>query len=120
MVGSYPHHLHSTFCTFIVMLYYISEHSTGIGDIKILWHDNHPLKYHNYCKYHNIYLIGYNSAKSQAYSIKLYHTPVCQMFSDCMLCNLYDIDNNITIVVFQYQKFSFTSVVVALNIMASR
>ena len=23
--------------------------------------DYHPLKYHNYCKYHDIHLVGYNS-----------------------------------------------------------
>ena len=46
-------------------------------------YDNHPLKYNDYCKYHDIYLIGYNSAvktKSQAYSINLYHMSNVDVF----------------------------------------
>ena len=74
----------------------------GMADIEILYYtyDNHPLKY-DYCKYHDIYLIGYISAvktKSQAYSINLYHMSML-MFSGCILFDLYDIDNNITIMV---------------------
>ena len=50
----------------------------GICNIEILCYNNHPLKYHNYCKYYDIYLIDYNcysavKTKSQAYSINLYH-----------------------------------------------
>ena len=41
-----------------------------------LYCTNHPLKYRDYCKYHDIHLVGYNSAvkqKSQeAYGIILY------------------------------------------------
>ena len=75
----------------------------GMGDIEILYYmyDNHPLKYDDYCKYRDIYLIGYNIAvktKLQAYSINLYHMSML-MFSGCILFNLCDIDNNITIMV---------------------
>ena len=47
-----------------------------MGDSKILCCNNHSLKYHNYCKYHDIHLVGYNSAvklKLQAYGKVLYH-----------------------------------------------
>ena len=47
-----------------------------MGDIEILYCDNHPLKYHNYCKYREIHLIGCNSIiklKSQAYGTILYY-----------------------------------------------
>ena len=43
-----------------------------ISDTEILCCNNLSLKYHNYCKYHDIHLLGYNSAvklKSQACGI---------------------------------------------------
>ena len=46
-----------------------------MGNIEILYCDNHTLKYHNYCKHHNIHLVGYKSVvtlKSQAYGKLLY------------------------------------------------
>ena len=57
--------------------------------------NNHPLKYHN------IHLVGYNSAiilKSQSYGKILYYSCV-EKFLECMLHNLYDIDDNITIMI---------------------
>ena len=48
----------------------------GMGDIELLCCDNHPLKYHNHCKYHDIHLVGYNSTvklKTKAYGIILCH-----------------------------------------------
>ena len=37
----------------------------GIGNIEILWYDNHPLKYHDYCNYHDIHLVGYDITASK-------------------------------------------------------
>ena len=42
----------------------------GMSDFEVLCYDNYSLKYHHYCKYHNVHLVGYNSAvklKSQVY-----------------------------------------------------
>ena len=41
------------------------------------------------------------------------------MFLECMLDNLYDTDDNITITVIRYCKFSLMLVIMVLNIMAS-
>ena len=75
----------------------------GICDIEILCYDNHPLKYHDYCKYHDIYLIGYNSAvktKSHACSINIYHmSRNVDVFRLYAMQFVYDIDNNIMIMV---------------------
>ena len=96
-----------------------------MGDIEILYYMiiMHPLKYHDYCKYHNIYLLGYNSAvnpKSQAYRIKLCHMSrnvdvfqtVCYVI--CMILAI------IIMVAISVSKLSFISVVMVLNIMASK
>ena len=42
------------------------------------------------------------------------------MLLECMLDNLYDTDDNITITVIRYCKFSSMLVIMVLNIMASR
>ena len=48
-----------------------------MSDFEVLCYNNYPLKYHHYCKYHNIHLVGYNSAvklKSQAkHMVNLHH-----------------------------------------------
>ena len=68
----------------------------GMGNIEILCCDNHPLKYQYYCKYHNIQLVGYNSA------IKLIHKHTVECYTmyqeiltflKSILYNLYAIDN---------------------------
>ena len=71
-------------------------------DFQILCCNNHPLKYHN------IHLVGYNSAiklKLQTYS-KIYIIAVSRNFDvcyvECMLHDLYDINDNITLTVFWY------------------
>ena len=73
-----------------------------MDDNEILCCDNHPLKYHN------IHLVGYNSAvklKSQSYGKILYYSCV-KKFDVCyveyMLHDLYDINDNITLTVFWY------------------
>lgn len=37
--------------------------SLGMDKTEILCCDNHPLKYYDFHKYHDIYLVGYNNAK---------------------------------------------------------
>ena len=51
-----------------------------MSDFENLCFDNYPLKYQNYCKYHNNYSVGYNSAvklKSQAYGKFTPHVITC-------------------------------------------
>ena len=65
-----------------------------MGDIEIFCCHNHPLKYHNYCKYDNVHLVGYNFAiklNSQTYGIILYHLSrnFDIFWSVAMLYNLY-------------------------------
>ena len=45
-----------------------------MSDTETLCCDNHPLKYHGYCKYHDTHLVGYNTAikpKLKAYCVSL-------------------------------------------------
>ena len=83
----------------------VSVCTLEMSDIEILCCNNHPLKCHNYCKYHNVHLGGYKSAmklKLQAYSIILYHMSRNLFFRVYMPYYLYDIADKIMVTILLY------------------